>query len=67
LFFNRSADHHLTTAEYALSDIVFQRLKVARFSALNDPFELLARAATEDGARWDIERQKKELDQESRF
>jgi hypothetical protein len=35
-----------------------------RFSALNDPFELLARAATDEGARWDIERQKKELDDE---
>jgi hypothetical protein len=54
--------YHLTSAEYALSDIVFKRLKVARFSALNDPFELLARAATDDGARWSIELQKKALD-----
>jgi hypothetical protein len=37
--------YHLTTAEYAVSNIVFGRLKVARFSKLNDPFELLARSA----------------------
>jgi hypothetical protein len=55
--------YHLTSAEYALGDIVFKRLKVARFSALNDPFELLARAATDFGARWDLEHQKKELDE----
>src|SRR3954469_6816556 len=39
--------YHLTTAEYAISNIVFGRLKVATFSTLNDPFELLARSALE--------------------
>jgi hypothetical protein len=34
--------YHLTTAEFALRDIEFGRLKVARFSDLNDPFELVA-------------------------
>jgi hypothetical protein len=34
--------YHLAPAEYAISNIVFSRLKVARFSDLNDPFELLA-------------------------
>ena len=34
--------YHLTSAEYAISNIVFNRLKVARFSDLNDPFELSA-------------------------
>jgi len=40
-----SPDHirlyHLTTAEHAVSDIALGRLKVARFSDLNDPFELV--------------------------
>lgn len=34
--------YHLTTAEHGISDIALGRLKVARFSDLNDPFELLA-------------------------
>lgn len=34
--------YHLTTAEHAISDIALGRLKLARFSDLNDPFELLA-------------------------
>ncbi len=33
---------HFTTAEFAISDIALSRLKVARFSDLNDPFELIA-------------------------
>ena len=33
---------HLTTAEFAISDIAFSRLKVATFADLNDPFELVA-------------------------
>ena len=34
--------YHLTDANYAISNIAFDRLKVARFSQLNDLFELLA-------------------------
>src|SRR2546427_12585692 len=34
--------YHLTCAEHAVSDVALSRLKVARFSDLNDPFELLA-------------------------
>ena len=41
------ADHyrlyHLTTAEFGITDIVLGRLKIARFSDLNDPFELKVR------------------------
>jgi hypothetical protein len=37
--------YHLTSAEYAISAIVFGRLKLARFAQLNDPFELLGYAA----------------------
>lgn len=34
--------YHLTSAEFAISSIGLGRLKVARFSDLNDPFELMA-------------------------
>lgn len=33
--------YHLTSADHAVSDIALSRLKVARFSDLNDPFELI--------------------------
>ncbi len=32
--------YHLMTAEHAMSSIMLRRLKVARFSEVNDPFEL---------------------------
>jgi hypothetical protein len=32
--------YHLMTAEHAMSSIMLRRLKVARFSDVNDPFEL---------------------------
>ena len=34
--------YHLTSGEHGISDIELRRLKVARFSEVNDPFELLA-------------------------
>jgi len=34
--------YHLTSADHAISNIALGRLKVARFSDLNDPFELIA-------------------------
>ncbi len=34
--------YHITSAEYAISNIGLGRIKVARFSDLNDPFELMA-------------------------
>jgi hypothetical protein len=34
--------YHLTSADFAVSNIALGRMKVARFSDLNDPFELLA-------------------------
>jgi len=33
--------YYFTAPEHALSNIIFSRLKVSRFSELNDPFELL--------------------------
>lgn len=34
--------YHLTSADHAISDLALGRLKVARFSDLNDPFELIS-------------------------
>lgn len=34
--------YHLTSADHAISNIALARLKVARFSDLNDPFELIS-------------------------
>ena len=34
--------YYLTSAQYAISNIAFRRIKVSRFNDLNDPFELLA-------------------------
>lgn len=34
--------YHLTSAEHGISSISLRRLKVARFSEVNDPFELIA-------------------------
>ena len=33
--------YYLTSASYALSNVALKRLKISRFSDLNDPFELL--------------------------
>src|SRR5687767_14278862 len=33
--------YHLSNAEFALSNIALRRIKISRFSDLNDPFELL--------------------------
>ena len=43
--------YHLTSAEFGISNIAFGRLKVARFSDLNDPFELMAVNLREKRAR----------------
>src|ERR1035438_8373824 len=34
--------YYLTRAQFALSNVALQRIKISRFSDLNDPFELLA-------------------------
>ncbi|QXH92849.1 MULTISPECIES: DUF2971 domain-containing protein [Pseudomonas] len=43
--------YHLTSAEYAVSNIALGRLKVSRFSDLNDPFELIGLNFREKMAR----------------
>jgi Protein of unknown function (DUF2971) len=34
--------YNITTAQFGLSNLALRRLKIARFSELNDPFELIA-------------------------
>lgn len=43
--------YYFTSAEYAISNIALGRLKVSRFSDLNDPFELLALKSNRSKAR----------------
>jgi hypothetical protein len=43
--------YHLTTATHALNNISFARLKVARYSDLNDPFELLSLSLMDPAVR----------------
>lgn len=54
--------YHLTTAEYALSNIALGRLKVARFRDLNDPFELLSLNFREKEVRKFVRAFKQETD-----
>ncbi|MER9076270.1 DUF2971 domain-containing protein [Mesorhizobium sp. M0904] len=54
--------YHITSAEYGLSNIGLKRLKVARFSALNDPFELLAADCKDSSIRSAAESYKKNYD-----
>jgi hypothetical protein len=56
--------YHLTSAEYAITNIVFGRLKVARFSSLNDPFELLAHVTLRSHDRLGLLENKNRLNQE---
>jgi hypothetical protein len=49
--------YHLLSAKYALADLMQRRIKVAEFSELNDPFELLSvelvnRAARQRFTAW---------------
>lgn len=55
--------YHLTSAEYAITNIVFGRLKVARFSSLNDPFELLAHVTMQSHDRLGLLENKNRLNQ----
>ncbi len=43
--------YHITSAEYGISNIGLQRMKVARFTDLNDLFELLALNVSDKPAR----------------
>lgn len=39
---DRIAVYHFTSSEHAINNLAFSRIKVARFSDANDPFELMA-------------------------
>lgn len=54
--------YHLTEALFGLSDISLRRLKVARFSELNDPFELLAVNVANFDLRAGISAKKRQID-----
>ncbi|WP_165637631.1 DUF2971 domain-containing protein [Bradyrhizobium shewense] len=55
--------YYITSAEHALSNIVFGRIKVARFSLLNDPFELLAPKFANSILRKSMSKFKREFDE----
>jgi hypothetical protein len=57
--------YYLTSAEYATSNVVFRRLKVARFSELNDPFELLAPTAAQKRSHLEIRKYRENFDVEN--
>ena len=43
--------YYLTGSDHALSNVAFGRLKIARFSELNDPFELLGQYIGDENTR----------------
>jgi hypothetical protein len=53
--------YHLMPAEYALSNIVFSRIKVAQFHDMNDPFELVGFRVRGLSAMVQTQRQREEL------
>jgi hypothetical protein len=57
--------YYTTSADHAISNVVFKRLKVARFSSLNDPFELLAPKFTDSIMRLSAGKFKRKFDAEN--
>jgi hypothetical protein len=56
---------YLTGAQFAVSDIALQRIKIARFSDLNDPFELLGVDRSDLENRSALLKQTKDIDEQS--
>lgn len=56
--------HYLTGTQYALSNIALRRIKVSRFTDLNDPFELLAVDLSDKQHRAAIRATKEELNKD---
>src|SRR5690349_18773613 len=54
--------YYFTSAEYAISNIVLSRLKVARFSELNDPFELLSPRTAQTHSNIEIRKYRENFD-----
>lgn len=55
--------YHFTTSQFGLSNIALNRLKVARFSDLNDPFELLPVDVANKDLRVGIRAKKQAIDE----
>jgi hypothetical protein len=56
--------YYLTTAEHAVSNVVFGRVKISRFSELNDPFELIGTNFGNKTTRDAVRTYKADLDKE---
>jgi hypothetical protein len=56
--------YYLTEPDHALSNIVFGRLKISRFSELNDPFELLGANFGNKALRHVVRAHKDDFDKE---
>ncbi len=54
--------YHLTTADFAISDLSLGRLKISRFSDSNDPFELMAFSFDDGNRRQALRKFKDEYD-----
>ncbi|OAI23909.1 DUF2971 domain-containing protein [Methylomonas koyamae] len=54
---------YLTGAQYGISNIALRRIKVSRFSELNDPFELLGVNLSDKAKRAAFRKTKEELDE----
>ncbi|ECC9552470.1 Protein of uncharacterised function (DUF2971) [Salmonella enterica subsp. salamae] len=55
--------YYLTSAEYAISNIALNRLKISRYQDLNDPFELIAANSSDREIRKELRGIKKEIEQ----
>jgi Protein of unknown function (DUF2971) len=56
---------YLTDAQYGISNIALRRIKVSRFSELNDPFELLGVNLSDKTKRAAFRKTKEELDRKT--
>jgi hypothetical protein len=55
--------YHFTSANFAISNLAFRKIKLSRFNKLNDPFELLAANLVNEKHRRAVSTLKNELDQ----
>lgn len=57
--------YYLTSAQFAISNIALKRIKISRFSDLNDPFELLAVDLTDMESRKFFRNQREEVNRKT--
>ena len=53
--------YHFLSEQYGMDDLLKRRLKIATFSDLNDPFELLAVSLSDSAVRRAFRKMKDEL------